>query len=79
VVLTVSVAERHYVALGGGNSVIGRSPRTEALWAGCRQRHFVRSEPRPRALIAPGHESGISLMNATSHVQFERLRWLDAG
>jgi hypothetical protein len=39
-----------------------------------RQRHFVRSAARPHALIEPGHESGISPMKATSHVQFERPR-----
>ena len=50
------VAERRCVALGRGNSVIARSPRTEAYVAGVRKRHYVRFGPRPHALIESGHE-----------------------
>jgi hypothetical protein len=66
--------DRLHVALGLGNAVIGRSAPTEAAWAGGRQRHVVHPDARPHALIEPGHESGISPMRATSHVQFERPR-----
>jgi hypothetical protein len=60
--------------LGGGIPGLGRSPRTEALRAGGRARHYVRFPRRPYALIEPGHAGGISPMNAASHVQFEPPR-----
>ena len=52
----------------------GRSPRSEAMRAGGRQRHSVRTDARPHASIEPSHESGVSSMKAAPHVQFERPR-----
>jgi len=69
------VAEQRYGALGRGNSVIGRSLRTEAvLLGGGRQGQFVRPANANPALIELGHESRIPPMNPTSRVQFERPR-----
>jgi hypothetical protein len=54
--------------------VIARSARTEGLRVEGKERYFVRIGARPHALIEPGYERGISPMDATSHVQFERPR-----
>jgi hypothetical protein len=69
------VAEQRYGALGCGNSVIGRSLRTEALLlGGGRKGQFGRLADANPALIELGHESRISPVNPTSRVQFERPR-----
>jgi hypothetical protein len=67
-------AERCHSRLGGGFPSLGRSPRTEAFVARARKRHSIRFAAGARALIEPGHESGIPPTSPTSHVQFERPR-----
>ena len=68
------MAERRYRALGRGNSVTGRSPRNGAVGASGGPKATICQilSPRLRALIEPAHDSGVSPMNPTSHVQFER-------
>jgi hypothetical protein len=68
------VAERCHSRLGGGFPCLGRFPRTEAFVACARKRHYVQFDPDAHALIEPRHESRISPMRATSHVQFVRPR-----
>ena len=68
------VGERRYVALGRGNSGLGRSPRTEAFVAGADSDIMSDSLLALTRSSSPVTRVEFPPTKAASHVQFERPR-----